>query len=250
MAADPVTIIGSYISPYVRKVLVVLDLKGIPYRIDPIIPFFGTEEFTTLSPVRRIPVLIDDSVTLADSTVICEYLEERHPKPPLFPEGPEQRARARWLEEFADTRMGEVFIWRLFNQLVINRFVWGESTDDEVLEKTLREEIPQVLDYLEHEVPGDGFLFGEICVADIALASFFRNASFARFSIDAQHWPKTAAFVSRVLEHPSFVKLRPFEELLLRAAIPDHRRVLREAGAPLTAETLGSEYPRRGILST
>jgi hypothetical protein len=55
--------------------------------------------------------------------------------------------------------------------------------------------------------------------------------------------------VSRVLEHPSFVKLRPFEELLLRTPIPDHRQALREAGAPLAAETFGSQHPRRGILS-
>jgi glutathione S-transferase len=249
VVTEPVTIIGRYLSPYVRKVLVVLDLKGIPYRIDPIVPFFGTEQFTALSPVRRIPVLVDDRVVLADSTVICEYLEERYPDPALFPRDPERRARARWLEEFADTRMGEVFIWHLFNQLVIKPFVWGEPTDDDVLQRALHEEIPQVLDYLEREVPGDGFLFGEICVADIALAAFFRNASFARFSVDAQRWPATASFVSRVSDHPSFVKLRPFEELLLRTAIPNHRDALRAAGAPLTAETVGSTSPRRGVLS-
>jgi glutathione S-transferase len=149
----PVTIIGSYVSPYVRKVLVALDLKGIPYRIDPIIPFFGTDRFTALSPVRRIPVLVDDCVSLADSTVICEYLEERYPRPALLPQGPDRRARARWLEEFADTRMGEVFIWRLFNQVVINRFVWGEATDEDVLRKALDQEIPAILDYLERGLP-------------------------------------------------------------------------------------------------
>jgi glutathione S-transferase len=58
--ARPVQIVGSYLSPYVRKVLVVLDLKGIPYEIDPIVPFFGNERFSALSPIRRIPVLIDD----------------------------------------------------------------------------------------------------------------------------------------------------------------------------------------------
>ena len=40
-APERVRIVGSYLSPYVRKVLVVLDLKGIPYEIDPIIPFIG-----------------------------------------------------------------------------------------------------------------------------------------------------------------------------------------------------------------
>jgi glutathione S-transferase len=246
--AAPVTIIGSYISPYVRKVLVVLDLKRVPYRIDPIIPFFGTDRFTALSPVRRIPVLVDDCVSLADSTVICEYLEERYPRPALLPQGPDRRARARWLEEFADTRMGEVFIWRLFNQVVINRFVWGEATDDDVLHKTLHEEIPAVLDYLEREVPGEAFLFGEIGLPDIAIGAFFRNASFAGFSVDPRRWPVTASFVARVLDQPSFVKLRGFEELLLRTPIPNHRDALRAAAAPLTPETVGSTTPRRGVL--
>jgi glutathione S-transferase len=248
--ADAVTVIGSYVSPYVRKVLVCLELKGVPYRIDPIIPFFGNDEFTRLSPVRRVPVLIDDAVRLADSTVICEYLEERHPAPALFPRGAAARARARWLEEFADTRMGEVFIWRLFEQKVIRPRVWRQPTDEAVLARALDQEIPSVLDYLEGELPGDAWLFGEISVADIAVSVFFRNAAFAGYSIDAGRWPRTAAFVARTLAHPAFLKLRPFEELLLRTPIPRQRDALREAGAPVTEQTLGGPEPRRGILAT
>src|SRR5215813_1338734 len=106
---NSVRIVGSYLSPYVRKVLVVLDLKGLSYEIDPIVPFFGNDRFTQLSPVRRIPVFIDDQVTLPDSSVICQYLEDRYPEPKLYPASIADRARARWLEEFADSRMGEVF---------------------------------------------------------------------------------------------------------------------------------------------
>ncbi|MCG8588670.1 MAG: glutathione S-transferase family protein [Proteobacteria bacterium] len=248
--SDPVTIVGSYISPYVRKVLVCLDLKGIDYEVDPIVPFFGNDEFGRISPVRRIPVLLDEAVTLPDSTAICEYLEDRYPSPPLLPERPADRARARWLEEFADTRLGEVFIWRLFNELVINRFVWDGTTDDAVVRKAIEEEIPQILDYLEGELPADGYLFGGLGIADIALAAFFRNASFARYSVPADRWPRTASFIGRVLEHPGFVKLRPFEELSLRTPIPKHRDALRDAGAPIPATTLGAKTPRRGILST
>ncbi len=57
-------IIGSCLSPYVRKVLVCLGLKGIAYDIDPLVPFFGNNQFSRLSPLRRIPVLIDGEVTL------------------------------------------------------------------------------------------------------------------------------------------------------------------------------------------
>ena len=59
---EPVQIIGSPISPYVRKVLVCLELKKLDYEIDPIVPFFGDDRFSQLSPLRRIPVLIDDRV--------------------------------------------------------------------------------------------------------------------------------------------------------------------------------------------
>ncbi len=244
----PVQIIGSYLSPYVRKVLVVLDLKGIPYEIDPIVPFFGDDRFSAISPIRRIPVLIDDQVTLSDSTVICEYLEERHPEPALYPGDVAQRARARWLEEFADTRLGEVLIWRLFNQVAIRPFVWGEPTDTAVVARTLGEDVPQVLGYLETQLPADGFLFGTISVADVAVATFFRNAAFARFRIDAARWPRAASFVERVLRTQSFAKLLPFEKTLLRTPVAQHRGALAEIGAPLTSDTYGTTDPRRGLM--
>ena len=129
--AATATIIGSPVSPYVRKVLAVCEMKGVPYRLDPIVPFFGDDEFSVLSPLRRIPVFIDDKVSLCDSTVICEYLDERFPAPSLLPGDPAQRARARWLEEFSDTRMGDVFIWRVFYEAVILPFIFQKPREKE-----------------------------------------------------------------------------------------------------------------------
>ena len=245
---EPVTIIGSYLSPYVRKVLVFLHQKEIPYRIDPIVPFFGDERFSKLSPVRRIPVLIDDRVTLCDSSVICQYLEDRHPEPALYPCDIADRARARWLEEFADTRMGDVFIWKLFNQVVINPFVFGEKTDEVILKQALSEDIPGVLDHLESQLPANGFVFGAFSIADIAIAVFFRNAAFAGFRVDAARWPKTAGFVDRVLAQDGFAQLAPFEDRMIRTPIAQHRSVLAEMSAPILAETYGTNAPRRGVM--
>jgi len=245
-----VRIIGSYLSPYVRKVLVCLDLKGLAYEIDPIIPFMGDERFSQLSPVRRIPVLLDDRATLADSSVICQYLEDRYPEPVLYPRDIADRARARWLEEFADTRMGDVFIWRLFNQVAINPFIWGVPTDQEILQQTLTEDIPHVLDYLEPQVPAANFIFGTLSIADIAIACFFRNAAFARFTVDAARWPRTAAFIERVLQVESFRKLKPFEDRLIRTPPAQHRAALAEMNAPLMQDTYGTAAPRRGLMRT
>ena len=90
---ESIRIIGSYLSPYVRKVLVCLELKGLAYQLDPIVPFYGNDEFSRISPLRRIPVLITEDVTVSDSTVICEYLEQQFPLPALLPQGAADRAR-------------------------------------------------------------------------------------------------------------------------------------------------------------
>ena len=245
-----VSIVGSYISPYVRKVLAVLHLKGVAYQIDPIVPFFGNDRFGEISPLRRIPVYSDGKVTLCDSTVICEYLEDLHPTPALYPREPADRARARWLEEFADTRMGEVIIWRLFNQVAINPRVFGVPTDEAVLSHARDVALPHVLDYLESQVPAQGFLFGEIGVADVAIAAFFRNAAFSRYRVDAERWPRTAAFVERALGHDCFQRLVPFENASMTVPPHQQRSALEAAGAPLSAQTFAADAPpRRGVMS-
>src|SRR3954454_2247843 len=178
---QPLTIVGSYVSPYVRKVLACMNLKGLGYEVDPITPFFGNDEFRRVSPLCPNPVLIDADVSISASAVICAYLDEAYPGRPLFPADPRNRARARWFEEYADTRLGDLFIWNLFYQKVVRPMVWGEPGDEERIRKSLSEDIPAALDYLEQELPGDGYLFGEIAAADIAVASFFRNGAYGGF---------------------------------------------------------------------
>lgn len=69
-----------------------------------------------------------------------------------------------------------------------------------------------------------------------------------RFRVDGARWPKTAAFVEQVLDLESFVKLRPFEERMMRTPVAEHRPVLAEMGAPLRRETYGTPVPRRGVM--
>ena len=246
--SPPLTIIGSFVSPYVRKVLACINLKRLSYEVDPITPFFGNDEFERLSPLRRIPVLIDGDLSVSDSTVICEYLDEAYSGHALLPRDLKDRARARWLEEFADTRLGDIFIWGLFYQKIVHPMVWGEPGDQARIDRILNEDAPAALDYLERQLPADGFLFGEIGVADIALASFFRNAAYAGFEPDAARWPRTAGFVARTLAHPSIADLLPFEDVQRGAAIKGRRQALLDAGAPLTADSLGVREPRKGYM--
>ena len=246
--AAPLTIIGSFVSPYVRKVLACMNLKGLAYEVDPITPFFGNAEYQRLSPLRRIPVLIDGDFSVSDSSVICAYLDDAYPDRPLVPAEPRDRARARWFEEYPDTRLGDVFIWGLFYQKIVHPMVWGEPGEQARIEKSLNEDIPEALNYLEGQLPADGYLFGDIGLADIALASFFQNGFYAGFAVDAERWPRTAAFVERTLAHPCIAPLLEYEAIQRNADIKGRRQALLDAGVRLTETTVGLREPRKGMM--
>jgi glutathione S-transferase len=242
------TVIGSPISPYVRKVLAVCAAKGVEVEIDPIVPFFGSDAFTALSPLRRIPVFIDDAVTLSDSSVICQYLEDAYHAPALYPADIAERARARWLEEYADTRLGDVFIWKLFNDAVIGPAVFGAARDAERRAKAMESEVPEILDYLQGQLAGDWFC-GTLSIADLSLAPFFGNLAWARAEPDWARWPRLRAWLDRVVAGSALGRLNALAASLLRAPPPEHRSLLEAAGVPVTAKTLATATPRRGPMT-
>jgi glutathione S-transferase len=243
------TIIGGPASPYVRKVLALCEMKGVPYQLDPIVPFFGDDRFDDLNPLRRIPVLVDDRVTVSDSTVICEYLEERYPAPPLLPKDVGQRARARWIEEFADTRLADVVIWRIFNEAVINPFIWNKPRDKDKIARAVAEELPEVMGHMERLAPASDFLFGPVSVADIAVAVVLRNLIWSRIEPDRTRWPKAFAWVERTTATPALAKITRIADRIMQVPLDQHRTVLAELGVPLTQSSIAGHAPRRGPMT-
>jgi glutathione S-transferase len=229
--------------------MVIADIKGVRWRADPIIPFQGNDEFTRLSPLRRIPVFIDDQVTLADSTAIGEYLDERYPTPPLFPAGPAARARARWLEEFADTRMGDVFIWRIFNPAVIVPNVWKQPRDEAAIAMALRDELPSIMDYLESVAPEDGFVCGALAMADIAIAVHFANLRWSRTGVDLAAWRRTVAWIARVEQTPALARLTTLAERAMTTRGSERRALFGEMGIELTETSFAGKGFRKGPMS-
>lgn len=248
-ARVPATVIGGAVSPYVRKVLAVCAIKGIPVRLDPIIPFFGGDRFTAISPLRRIPVFIDDQVTLSDSSVICQYLEDRYPDPAVFPAAIAARAQARWLEEYADTRMADVIMWRVFNEAVIKPGIWQRPRDLAAIERAVAEELPPVLDYLERVAPEGGFVCGGLSIADIAVAVPFRNLDWSRVAPDPQRWPRTLAWVARTVATPALSGLTALADRLVRMSPAQQRSAYAQAGIAVTDDSVGEATPRRGPMT-
>jgi glutathione S-transferase len=95
------------LSSYAQKVKIALREKGVPFTAE-MPESFGTGSlegpFAAANPRTEVPVLRDGDVTIFESTVILEYIEERWPEPPLLPREPAARAFARITEDVCDTQ--------------------------------------------------------------------------------------------------------------------------------------------------
>lgn len=250
MEAPKLKIIGNHISPFVRKVLAVCEVKGLRYEVDSIVPFFGSDRFTELSPLRRIPVLIDGDTVVNDSSVIAEYLEDKWPANPVLPADLAARAETRFLDEFADTKIAEVVLWKVFGRALIAPAIFGADRDKAAVERTIQEELPVVMDILERCAPARDFSFGDRPgLADFSVASHFANFAWARRSLDGARWPRATAWIGRVSEAAPMATLNAIGEKVLKVAPDAHRSLLDSLGVPVAAETLGIAKPRRGPMT-
>ena len=209
---------GVYGSPFVRKVLAVLAIKDLPFEHIQQMPFARDEEYNKLSPLGKVPAIQDGDLTVSDSTVICEYLEDAYPDNPVYPAVPAAKARARWYEELGSNTVAELAAG-IFFQRFMRPLAFKQEPDEELVEKIITKKLPPLLDYMNGEVPEQGFLYGEdITVADISLVTPFINAGYAGYTIDAERWPVFAAFAERVKSHAAMVPILAAEAAQLGIA--------------------------------
>lgn len=143
---------GSHFSPFVRKVLVYAAEKGIELEVRNIGLGSDDPDFKAASPLGKMPGFQDGDFRISDSTAIITYLEAKQPTPSLTPASPEDRARAVWFEEFADTVMSMVVFKCFFNRIVAPIFLKQEGNEALAVEGETKD-LPPLLDYLESVVP-------------------------------------------------------------------------------------------------
>ncbi len=209
---------GINLSPFVRKVRVALAEKGIAYEHEPIIPVNVSAEYKKISPLGKVPAYTDGDRTLADSSVICAYLERTHPQPPLYPSDTYEFARALWFEEYGDGALVQITGPKIFFQRVVQPKFFNQPCDEAMVQKAVTEELPPLFDYLESQVGEGGVIAGNhFSIGDIGIATHFVNLKFAGFGVDAKRWPKLARYVEHVHARPSFKKIIEEEAPLFSA---------------------------------
>jgi glutathione S-transferase len=152
-------------------------------------------EVVRVNPKRQVPVLIDGDVEIFDSTQVFEYLEDKCPNPPLWPQSPAERARARQLELSSD----EIF----FPHVI--RLMGLRGTPDPVDSPgwiKARAGIEQYYATMELALAGRSYLAGAFSYADIAfyMAQFFA----ARHTVPmTASCPNLLVWRSRMAQRPA-----------------------------------------------
>ncbi|MDH3583604.1 MAG: glutathione S-transferase family protein [Phycisphaerae bacterium] len=216
MSPSPIQLFGINFSPFVRKVRTVLELKQVPYELVPTNPREADDAFYRISPLRKMPAIIDGDRSLPDSSVICAYLERKYPSPAALPTDAYEFARSLWFEEYADTELVRVFGGHVFVEVVLAEKIFKRPPIQADIDLADREELPHIYSYLEGELGSRPCFCGdEPTLGDFALAGAFLNLRHCDRSPDASQWPKLAAFVKRMNAHPILARFFAEEEQTL-----------------------------------
>ena len=184
-----------------------LKEKGVSYELKEVIPFRNQDpEFKKISPLEKVPAYQDGDCTLADSSVICAYIERTHPEPAFYPADPYDYARTLWFEEYADTALYAVIGSKIFAPKVLAPVLFNQKPDESAIQKASDEELPPLFDYIENQIESSDAIVGKsFSIGDISLTSQFVILRYSGYGVDKARWPKLAQYVARNLARPSFI---------------------------------------------
>jgi glutathione S-transferase len=105
---------------------------------------------------------------------------------------------------FGDSRL-VVTLTRFFFERVVKPMLLKQPTDDARLAALSKDVVPNVLGWVESQVPDSGCLLGPtLSIADLGIASPFLTAAVGGFAPDATRYPKLAAYLARLADTPLF----------------------------------------------
>ena len=194
------------------RVRIALNLKGISYEQAAIhLRRGGGEQLTAaykaINPQALVPALKDDGRILTQSLAIIEYLEEKHPNPPLLPKDPADKAIVRSMALVIACEVHPIQNLRVLNYV---KATYNQT--DEQVNKWAQHWIDLGLSALQEMIaaqPKRGkFCFGDTpTLADICLIPQLGNAR--RYGCDLSKYPAILAIEKNCEALPAFVNAAP-----------------------------------------
>ena len=197
-------------SPYARKVRIALAEKGIPFELHTEVPWNDDTSLPQFNPLEKLPVLIPDGgEPLFQSSYILEWLERRHPEPPLLPGNDDGILAAKRLEVIADG-VCDAVILVMFERMRPQ----GHVSEAWILRQ--RRKIDGGVAALAEAVGSRRFAVGDrFGLADIAIGSVL---GYLGVRFPEKDWrgayPALAAYADALFARPSFADSVPVAQAI------------------------------------
>jgi glutathione S-transferase len=192
-------------APNPRRVRIFFAEKGISYdtiEVSIAAQAHQTAEFKKKNPIALLPVLeLADGRVLRESMAICRYIEELNPEPNLFGADAWERAQVEMWNRHAELEL--LFpISQVFRNT--NKFWIGRIKQSNEFGEIMRELIAQRFEWLDGELANRAFIAGDrFTVADITALCAIDFGKVSNIRIDAETYPRLAAWHQRVSDRPS-----------------------------------------------
>ena len=187
-------------SSYSWKVLIALYENGTPFELRLLEDEASWAELERLWSIRLMPVLVDGDRTVAEASIIIEYLAMVHSGPiELIPSDPDEALRARFLDRVFDN-----YVMAPMQRIVGNQLrPEGERDPHGVAEA--RAKLDRAYRWIDANVPADGWALGEtFTLADCAAAPSLFYADWTHPI--PEDYANTRAYRARLLAHPSVAR--------------------------------------------
>ncbi len=148
---------GHSVSPFVERVLIALDIKGVPdaVALSDVPGGFKSEEHMSFHPLGKIPfLLLDDGRSMTESQAITEYLDEVAGGKRLRPSDAFEAAKVNRI-----IRVMDIYYANAISPM--GRMAFGGSATEEELADATDRALPEVMRYLGHCLEGDRFAVGD-----------------------------------------------------------------------------------------
>ncbi len=207
------TLYHLWLCPYARKVRIVLAEKKLPFELEIEKVWERRDAFLALNPAGEVPVLIESAGeeedgedapprVIADSTAICEYLEECVPDPTLLDGDPGIRAEIRRLSAWFDQKFQREVTVNLVDEKINKRFL-GLGAPSSSAIRAGHTNIATHLAYIEYLIERRNWLAGEtFSLADISAAAQVSCVDYVG-DVPWDDFPEARTWYARVKSRPS-----------------------------------------------